>query len=100
MVVDVTACRHTKRPSRNGWRERKALLDRWIAVNGMTCAGLDGIPHPATTKLEVDHVVPVALGGTDRTGLRVLCQTRNRRRGAELGNLLNGRGRRLSSRVW
>jgi hypothetical protein len=54
--------------------ERKRLLERWIAVNGQTCAGLDGIPHPATTKLEIDHVLPVALGGNDRTGLRVLAR--------------------------
>ena len=71
-----------RRRSRNGWRQRKALLERWIATNGYVCAGLDGVPHPASTKLEVDHVLPVALGGNDRTGLRILCQTCNRRAGA------------------
>jgi 5-methylcytosine-specific restriction endonuclease McrA len=90
--------RRRKGRNRSGWRRRNAFLEAWIRANGMVCPGLDGIPHMAT-KLEVDHVVPVALGGGDRDGLRVLCQTCNRSAGARLGNALNGRGRR-QSRVW
>jgi len=84
--------------SRTGWRQRKAFLERWVAANGYVCPGLDGIPHQAV-ELEVDHVVPVALGGTDRDGLRVLCSTCNRSAGAKLGNALNNPPRR-HSRVW
>jgi len=83
---------------RTGWRQRKAFLERWIAANGHVCPGLDGIPHHAV-ELEVDHVVPVALGGTDSHGLRVLCQHCNRSAGAKLGNALHLAPRR-HSRVW
>ena len=70
--------------SRAGWRQRRVFLERWIAANGYVCPGLDGIPHQAVS-LGVDHVVPVALGGSDRDGLRVLCSNCNRSAGAKLG---------------
>src|SRR5262245_54567364 len=68
-----------------GWRIRKAFLQNYIRANGYICPGLNGIPHQAT-RLEVDHVHPVALGGRDADGLRVLCQTCNRSAGGRLGN--------------
>jgi hypothetical protein len=76
------------------------LVDNHIKVHGMVCFGLDGMsPHPASN-LEVDHVVPVALGGTDRDGLRVLCDSCNGSSGARLGNRLPGAKQVRHSRVW
>jgi 5-methylcytosine-specific restriction endonuclease McrA len=71
--------------SRNGWKDRKRFLENYIAVNGHVCPGLDGVPH-RVVRLEVDHIVPVALGGRDLGNLRVLCSRCNRSRGARLGN--------------
>ena len=67
----------------------------------MVCFGLDGIsPHPAN-KLEVDHIKPVVLGGTDRDGLRILCERCNRSSGAKLGNALRRRSAGVRhSQVW
>lgn len=56
---------------RAGWRRRKALVGAWIEANGYLCPGVDGIPHQASD-LTADHIHPVALGGSDRDGLRVL----------------------------
>ena len=88
--------------SRRGWQVRKRLLENYVRAYGNWCPGLDGIGHPAT-KLEVDHIVPVALGGRDSDGLRVLCVKCNRSRGARLGNDLR-RAKSLApvrhSRVW
>jgi len=89
----------SKQRSRRGRQDRKRLVESYVKVNGMVCFGLDGIsPHPAR-KLEVDHIKPVALGGTDRDGLRVLCERCNRSSGARLGNQLRGR-RSGGADVW
>src|SRR5262245_13301575 len=68
-----------------GWRIRKAFLQNYIRANGYICQGFERPPHQAA-KLEVDHLVPLALGGSDKDGLRVLCPGCNRSRGGRLGN--------------
>ena len=83
---------------RAGWRQRKAFVDAWIRAHGHVRPGIDGIPHQATD-LTADHIHPVALGGSDRDGLRVLCRSCNASLGASLGNALNDPPRR-HSRVW
>jgi 5-methylcytosine-specific restriction endonuclease McrA len=88
-----------KQRSRKGWQVRKRFLENYIRANGYVCPGLNGIAHPAT-QLEVDHVVPVALGGRDTDGLRVLCATCNLSRGAKLGNELRARKPLRTSRDW
>ena len=86
--------------SRAGWRRRKALLDAHIKRFGFWCPGDESHgPHPAA-RLEVDHVVPVVLGGRDGDGMRVLCARCNRSRGAKLGNQLRTAMRIRHSRVW
>ena len=81
--------------SRTGWRSRKRFLEAYVKANGYVCEGHGRPPHPAYP-LEVDHLVSLALGGTDRDGPRVLCRHCNRSAGARLGNALNGRARRNS----
>ena len=89
----------TRSSSRTGWQGRRRLVENYIRANGHICYGLDGLsPHPAE-QLEVDHLVPLALGGTDRDGLRILCSKCNRSRGGKLGNALREKGR-LHSRQW
>lgn len=88
----------TKQRARTGWRRRQRILQNYIAANGYVCPGLGRPPHPALN-LEVDHVVPLVLGGDDRDGLRVLCTRCNRSHGAKLGNALR-RGTRINSRAW
>lgn len=65
-------------------RLRKALVHR-----GMPCA-LCGIPVTThdpqlPTHAELDHIVPVARGGTDtRDNVQVLCRKCNRRKGTKM----------------
>jgi len=75
----------SRQRSRRGWQVRKAYLENYIRAYGYWCPGLTGVGHPAT-QLEVDHIVPLALGGRDLGNLRVLCAKCNRSRGARLGN--------------
>ena len=72
---------------RAGWRVRKRYLENYVRAYGNLCPGFERMPHMAE-RLEVDHVQPVALGGRDTDGLRVLCPSCNRSRGGKLGRQL------------
>lgn len=79
-----------------GWehkRRREALLP---LAYGKVCPGSCGRVMTKDMRLELDHTVPLALGGT--VGDRIMCARCNRSRGATMGNLL--RQGRLNSREW
>ena len=85
-----TACTRTKRRTTNasrvnatggsGWawsRVRRAVLER----DGYRCV-LCGLVPPTSTHNEVDHIVPLAEGGTsDMANLRTLCTSCHAKRG-------------------
>jgi 5-methylcytosine-specific restriction endonuclease McrA len=57
-----------------------ALRDRVLARDGYRCrfVGADGVRCTQTRALEIDHIVPVALGGcSEPDNLRVLCRPHN-----------------------
>ncbi len=59
-----------------------------LARDGACCTfvGADGRRCGSTWRLELDHVIPVALGGASSAqNLQVLCGDCNRRKGASLG---------------
>jgi 5-methylcytosine-specific restriction endonuclease McrA len=76
--------------SRNGWKDRKRVVDNWIAEHGPICPGYRRSAH-VSYDLTFDHLRPVALGGQDSDGYRILCRSCNSRHGAYLGNALRGR---------
>lgn len=79
-----------------GWehkRRRDALLP---LAYGQVCPGTCGRVMTRDMRLELDHSVPLALGGT--VGDRIMCASCNRSSGATMGNLL--RQGRLNSREW
>ena len=60
------------------------------------CGGRPTVDDP----LEVDHVLPIALGGTHaRENMRAMHRSHNRKRGAELRTQLRTRGGSKSSRA-
>lgn len=68
----------------SGWartRTRRRILGR----DGHQCtAAPNGHRCPTTTRLHVDHIVPLANGGTnDDTNLTTLCDTHNQAKGAK-----------------
>ncbi|MFF1597681.1 HNH endonuclease [Streptomyces mirabilis] len=71
--------------SKRGYTSRyRALASSVIAEHrashGDRCPGWGTVPHTATD-LTVDHVIPLAKGGThDRANLRVLCRSCNSRK--------------------
>jgi 5-methylcytosine-specific restriction endonuclease McrA len=67
-----------------------AVRDRVMADAGGRCQYVSPCGHrcDATAFLQIDHILPVALGGTaDTANLRVLCARHNR---SEAGRLLGG----------
>lgn len=68
-------------------RARAALVAAHLERHGRWCPGFERAPHVLTArqKLTVDHIVPLAAGGThDRSNLRVLCDRCNGRKAARL----------------
>ena len=60
------------------------MLAEHLRVQGPWCPGWERDPHFVNpTKLTLDHLRPVALGGAvdDRANVRVLCVNCNQRRG-------------------
>ena len=62
---------------------RKAVVDAWRAEHGEVCPGFNVAAHLVVlpNRLNADHIVPTSLGGDIGGELRVLCTTRNTRRG-------------------
>jgi 5-methylcytosine-specific restriction endonuclease McrA len=78
-----------RRRSARRWRRLREVV---FARDGRTCALCGGYADT------VDHVRPLALGGTDvPSNLRPLCRSCNCSRGARLGSRLAATGDR---RVW
>lgn len=77
-------CRACTRPKGRGstraWRKLRELV---LARDGYRCTYRDANGRCETTRpLHVDHIVPVAHGGTDDpTNLRTLCREHNLHRG-------------------
>jgi 5-methylcytosine-specific restriction protein A len=64
-------------------RVRAQVLKGWRSQNGDWCPGWQREGH-AATELTVDHITPLAAGGTNRReNLRVLCRSCNSRRGSK-----------------
>ncbi|MFE2605759.1 HNH endonuclease [Streptomyces mirabilis] len=64
-------------------RVRAQVLKGWRSQHGEWCPGW-GVPSHASADLTVDHVIPLAAGGTNRReNLRVLCRSCNSRRGSK-----------------
>jgi 5-methylcytosine-specific restriction endonuclease McrA len=74
--VRCAACR---KPTAAERRRRAEFLEAWIATHGMMCVGFECDPH-LTSKLEADHVVPLALGGLESSALQALCHRCNGRK--------------------
>lgn len=67
-------------------RARAELVATHLERHGRWCPGFERDPHRLTggQKLTVDHVVPLASGGThDRSNLQVLCSSCNGRKAAK-----------------
>jgi len=80
----------TTRTGTRTWRRTRLVV---IAASGGVCA-LCG--EPLGTRVHVDHIVPIAFGGTDDlTNLRATHARCNMRRGVRPGD-----GDRPRSRVW
>jgi 5-methylcytosine-specific restriction endonuclease McrA len=78
--------------SRTGWKDRQRVVQNWIEANGPVCPGYRRSAHLVSPDtLTFDHLKPIALGGQDADGYRVLCRSCNSRHGAILGNLLRRR---------
>ncbi|WP_018504883.1 HNH endonuclease [Parafrankia discariae] len=60
---------------------RQLVLDVLVARDGQRCQGCGYLP-PDPGRLEIDHVLPRALGGTDTVeNFQLLCRRCNRRKG-------------------
>jgi hypothetical protein len=77
-----------KREGRPGYgryrRIRAEMIAEHVRTFGPVCPGWQREPHAVNpSKLTLDHLQPVALGGAvdDRANVRVLCVTCNQRRG-------------------
>ncbi|MFK0282572.1 HNH endonuclease [Streptomyces sp. NPDC090499] len=67
-------------------RVRAQVLKGWRSQHGEWCPGW-GVPAHGSADLTVDHIIPLAKGGTHhRENLRVLCRSCNSRRGAKPDN--------------
>ncbi|MEU7303734.1 HNH endonuclease [Streptomyces sp. NPDC007206] len=67
-------------------RVRAQVLKGWRSQHGDYCPGW-GIPAHSAQDLTVDHIIPLAAGGTHhRENLRVLCRSCNSRRGSKPDN--------------
>ncbi|MFD4626481.1 HNH endonuclease [Streptomyces sp. NPDC058475] len=67
-------------------RIRAQVLRAHRARNGDLCEGWGVAPH-GSADLTVDHIIPLAKGGTHhRENLRVLCRSCNSRRGSRPDN--------------
>lgn len=67
-------------------RARAALVAAHLERHGRWCPGFERSAHELTARqqLTVDHIVPLALGGTnDRGNLHVLCSSCNGRKAAK-----------------
>lgn len=67
-------------------RARAELVAAHLAAHGRWCPGFERTAHELrpSQKLTVDHIVPLAAGGTnDRSNLRVLCDRCNGRKSAK-----------------
>ena len=100
-VADALADHVTRRTPMSDARHRKSYTGQRLAVldaAGWRCQW-PGCTNPATT---VDHVIPLAYGGTnDRANLRASCHACNSRGGAAIATEVRRRrliGRR--SRDW
>lgn len=60
----------------------KELIHEHLALQGNWCPGTLGVPaHTPTTRMVVDHIVPLSQGGTNElSNLRVICADCNRAR--------------------
>jgi 5-methylcytosine-specific restriction endonuclease McrA len=83
----------TTRTGTRPWRRIRLTV---IAASGGICA-LGGEPLPKQSHLiTVDHIVPVAFGGTDDlSNLRAACKRHNSQRGVKPAD-----GDRPRSRAW
>jgi hypothetical protein len=89
-AVDEIACRQCM--CANWWKQRAGVRDCWagrcrqqdrrrrLARAGYRCSfvGVDGVRCTETAHLQIDHISPVALGGSSvPDNLRVLCPAHN-----------------------
>ena len=80
----------TSRTGTTEWLRARATCIRHARRSGQSTCPLCGIElawdtHNLPTSPEVDHIIPVAAGGTDeQSNLRVICMTCNRTRGKTL----------------
>ena len=65
----------------NDRRQRKRLVDAWVAAHGYTCPGWKRPAHDAMD-LTADHIVPQSEGGAFGE-MQVLCRSCNSSRGAK-----------------
>jgi hypothetical protein len=86
-------------------RAERQLVELWERVHPLLAALVGELQvgdfgRAYTGELRsLAHVVPVALGGRDSHGLRIVCSHFNRSRGGKLGNQLR-RAKRPQSRIW
>ena len=83
-------------------KRRKQLLP--YALGTYCPCGMDGCTHTRCdglmndpARMDLDHSVPVVLGGGAQPGDRIICSHCNRSSGATLGNQLRGN---RASRDW
>lgn len=72
-------CATCRKPTSADRRRRKQFIEDWIEQHGLMCAGFEREPHPAS-RLEADHIIPLALGGAESGRLQALCHACNGRK--------------------